>query len=118
MAEAGSGRRPFAVVTTTPDLVDSITALAEAYGHGATMRGVALTEGDVHAVMADHATLVEALAKACAHAIETLGPRLCVIGGGPLGQAAQSLSMRFPVPVIAPIPAAVRLAQKRITRGF
>ena len=88
MAEAGSGRRPFAVVTTTPDLADSITALAHAYGHGATMRGVALTEGDVHAVMADHGLLVEALAKACAHAIETLGAKALVIGGGPLGQAA------------------------------
>jgi allantoin racemase len=116
MAEAGSGRRPFAVVTTTPDLVDSITALAHAYGHGATFRGVALTEGDVHAVMADHETLVEALAKACAYAIETLGAQALVIGGGPLGQAAQSLSMRFPVPVIAPIPAAVRLAHKRVLR--
>ena len=28
MAEAGTGRRPFAVVTTTPDLVSSITGLA------------------------------------------------------------------------------------------
>jgi len=118
MAEAGSGRRPFAVVTTTPDLVGSITALAESYGHGRTFRGVAVTEGDVHSVMGDHATLVEALAVACAHAIEKLGAEALVIGGGPLGQAAQSLSMRFPVPVIAPIPAAVRLAQKRIARGF
>lgn len=118
MAEAGSGRRPFAVVTTTPDLVSSITALAHAYGHGETMRGVAVTDGDVHAVMADHETLVEALAKACAHAIETMGAEALVIGGGPLGQAAQSLNLRFPVPVIAPIPAAVRLAQKRLARGF
>lgn len=118
MAEAGSGRRPFAVVTTTPDLVESITGLAQAYGHAATFRGVALTEGDVHAVMADHATLVEALAKACTHAIETLGAEAIVIGGGPLGQAAQSLNLRFPAPIIAPIPAAVRLAQKRVMRGL
>lgn len=118
MAEADSGKRPFAVVTTTPDLVGSITALAQAYGHGATMRGVALTEGDVHAVMADHETLVEALAKACHHAIETMGAEAIVIGGGPLGQAAQSLNLRFTVPIIAPIPAAVRLAQKRFMRGF
>ncbi len=117
MAEAGAGRRPFAVVTTTPDLVSSITGLARAYGHEKTFRGVALTKGDVHAIMADHATLVEALAEACAAAIETMGAQALVIGGGPLGQAAQSLNLRFSVPVIAPIPAAVRLAQKRVSRG-
>ena len=68
--------------------------------------------------MADHATLVEALAEACAEAIETMGAEALVIGGGPLGQAAQSLNLRFSVPVIAPIPAAVRLAQKRVSRGY
>lgn len=118
MGEAGSGGRPFAVVTTTPGLVSSIEATARAYGHGRALRGVALTEGDVHAVMADHDRLVEALAKACAHAIKTMSVQALVIGGGPLGQAAQALAARFPIPVIAPIPAAVRLAQKRVARGF
>ena len=59
----------------------------------------------------------KALAEACAEAIETMGAQALVIGGGPLGQAAQSLNLRFSVPVIAPIPAAVRLAQKRVSRG-
>ena len=114
MREAGAGGRPFAVVTTTPDLVGSIEATARAYGHGDTMRGVALTEGDVHALMADHDLLVEALAKACTDAIDRLGAKALVIGGGPLGQAAQALAGRFPVPVIAPIPAAMRLALRRL----
>ena len=114
MAEAAAGGRPFAVVTTTPDLAGAIEASARAYGHGEAMRGVALTEGDVHAVMADHERLAEALAEACARAIETLSAKALVIGGGPLGQAAQALSDRFPIPIIAPIPAAVRLALKRL----
>lgn len=118
MRVAGSGGRPFAVVTTTPDLAGAIEATANAYGHGETMRGVVLTEGDVHAVMADHDRLVEALAEACARAIEQLAVQALVIGGGPLGLAAQALSDRFPVPVIAPIPAAVRLAQWRAGGGL
>lgn len=119
MAEAGSGNsRSFAVVTTTPGLVGSIEARARTYGHGRTLRGVVLTEGDPHAVMADHDRLVEALAKACAHAIETWSVQALVLGGGPLGVAAQALSDRFPIPIIAPVPAAVRLAQKRaLQRG-
>lgn len=113
MLEAAAGGRAFAVVTTTPDLVASIEATAIAYGHAPQFRGVTLTKGDVHIVMSDPQRLVEALAEACAEAIETLGAEALVIGGGPLAQAAKALSGRFGVPVIAPIPAAVRLALLR-----
>lgn len=118
MRVAGSGGRPFAVVTTTPDLVGAIEATARAYGHGEALRGVVLTKGDVHAVMADHDRLVDALAEACARAIKRLSVQALVIGGGPLGLAAQQLSDRFPIPIIAPIPAAVRLAQRRAAGGL
>lgn len=116
MGEAGSSGRSFAVVTTTPGLVGAIEAAARAYGHGRTLRGVVLTEGDPHAAMADHERLVEALAKACAHAIDTLSVQALVLGGGPLGVVAQALSDRFSIPIIAPVPAAVRLAQKRASQ--
>ncbi|RDJ21422.1 hydrogenase expression protein HupH [Bosea caraganae] len=113
MLEAAAGGRSFAVVTTTPDLVASIEAMAIAYGHGPRFRGVALTKGDVHAVMSDPQRLVDALAEACGEAIDRWQAQALVIGGGPLAQAAKALSGRFGVPVVAPIPAAVRLALLR-----
>lgn len=118
MRVAGSGGRPFAVVTTTPGLVGAIEATARLHGHGESLRGVVLTHGDIHAVMADHDLLVEALADACNRAIQRLSVEAVVIGGGPLGLAAQALSDRFPIPIIAPIPAAVRLAQRRAAGGL
>ncbi len=114
MREAADGGRAFAVVTTTPDLVASITATAQAYGHAQSFRGVTLTRGEVHMVMGDPQRLVEALAEACAEAIEQLGAQALVIGGGPLALAARALADRFAVPLIAPIPAAVRLALRRL----
>jgi Asp/Glu/hydantoin racemase len=36
-----------------------------------------------------------------------------VIGGGPLAAAAEALAPRLPVPVIEPVPAAVRAAVRR-----
>jgi Asp/Glu/hydantoin racemase len=113
MLEAAAGERAFAIVTTTPDLAASIEATAVAYGHTKTFCGVALTKGDAHKVMSDPRCLTEALAEACADAIRDLKAKALVIGGGPLAQAAKDLAQRFPVPLIAPIPAAVRLALTR-----
>jgi allantoin racemase len=113
MLEAAAGERPFAVVTTTPDLAASIEATVTAYGHAKTFCGVALTTGDAHKIMSDPRRLTEALADACAEAIRDLRAEALIIGGGPLAQAAKDLARRFPVPLIAPIPAAVRLALRR-----
>lgn len=110
MAEA-PGR--FAVVTTTPELLGSIEASAIAYGHGARFAGVRLTPGDPHALMTDQARLVEALAEACAKAIEIDRVQSIVIGGGPLARAARDLRTRFSQPIVEPIPAAIRLALLR-----
>ncbi|QCK87528.1 hydrogenase expression protein HupH [Phreatobacter aquaticus] len=114
MAEAGHGDRRFAVVTTTPDLVASIAGLAGRYGHAETFLGTMLTKGDVHHVMADKERLVQALEAACHEAIATLGAEAIVIGGGPLAAAARVLASRLPVPLVEPIPAAVRLAERRV----
>lgn len=113
MGQASAGGRPFAVVTTTPDLVDSIAAAAARYGHGATFRGTELTPGDPLVVMANQDRLVQALGLACARAISTLKAEAIVIGGGPLAVAARALAPRFAVPIIEPVPEAVRLAIMR-----
>lgn len=117
MAEAGQGGRPFAVVTTTPDLVESIHAQAWAYGHGSAFLGVRLTPGDPLSLMADPARLLDALEEACRVATERDGARAILIGGGPLAQAARALRGRLRPPhaveIVEPIPAAVRLALAR-----
>lgn len=112
----------FAVVTTTPDLAVSIFANAHALGHGARFRGVALagdasaTREAVLALMADEAALLDALETSCRSALSATGAGALVIGGGPLASAAATLRARLDVPIIEPVPAAVRLATARARR--
>jgi Asp/Glu/hydantoin racemase len=103
---AGNGR--FAVVTTTPELVSSIEATAQRYGHQPWFAGVELTPGEPAALMSDAQALHHAMRQACQRAITERGATAIVIGGGPLARVAGALSQQLAVPVIAPIPAAVR----------
>jgi allantoin racemase len=103
----------FAVVTTTPQLADSIVATAWRYGHADCFAGVELTPGDPASLMANAQALEDAMYAACLRAIDRRGASALVIGGGPLAQVARALGPRLPVPVIAPIPAAVRCAAQR-----
>jgi Asp/Glu/hydantoin racemase len=115
MAEAAAGGRRFAVVTTTPDLVESIGATAKAYGH-AGFAGTWLTPGEPATLMADPAALRAALHAACLAAVTEGGAEAVVIGGGPLAVAARALAGAVPVPLIEPVPAAVRLSLARRRR--
>lgn len=112
--EASQGGRRFGIATVTPDLVEPIDANVHALGVHAHYTGIRLTSGDPLALAAAPERLLEALAKAVAECIEIDHAQAVVIGGGPLGQAAQRLQQRFPVPVIAPIPAAMRLLLGRL----
>jgi allantoin racemase len=116
MAEAARHGR-FAVVTTTPELAPAIAERAEAYGHGDVFLGTVLTEGDVHQVMGDRQGLADALREACERAVRDLGAQALVIGGGPLAVAARAIAHSLPVPIIEPVPAAVRLAVRRAGRS-
>ncbi|MEM8852940.1 MAG: aspartate/glutamate racemase family protein [Pseudomonadota bacterium] len=113
MEEAGAGGRRFAVVTTTPELRASIVETAERYGHYA-FAGTFITPGDPHQLMADADGLVAALGDACHAAVAEGGADAVVIGGGPLAQAARVLAATVPVPLIEPVPAAVRLSLARL----
>ena len=112
MAEAGDGGRRFAVVTTTPDLVAAIDRRAEAYGHGARYVGTYVTSGDPAAITADPDAAATALADLC-RAARRDGAEAVVVGGGPLARAARILASRVPMPVVEPIPAAMRRALRR-----
>lgn len=108
MREAGRDGRSFAVVTTTPDLAESIAARAAAYGHAARFRGVFLTQGDVHALMTRPPELEDALRRACERAVTEGGAEAIVIGGGPLASAARSIRTTHGPDIVEPVPAAVR----------
>jgi Asp/Glu/hydantoin racemase len=115
MAQAASGGRRFGVVTTTPRLGPSIARAAVAYGHASDFAGTWFTR---QAASADNppdtAGLVEDLAEACGRALAEAPLASLIIGGGPLAAAARLLAGRIPTPLIQPVPAAVRLALRRL----
>lgn len=115
MAEAAAGGRRFAVVTTTPALRDRIARTAESHGCGSFL-GTWTTPGDPVALTADAGALRHALAEAC-HAAINGGADAIIIGGGPLAEAARELAGSLPVPLIEPLPAAVRLSLARLAKG-
>lgn len=112
MAEAGECRRRFAIVTTTPALVERIAARAAFFGH-TNFAGTWVTPGDPPALMANLSSLTGALAEACRRAVAEGGAEAIVIGGGPLARAARALAGTLPVPLVEPVPAAVRLSIAR-----
>jgi len=117
MLKAEEKGRAFAVVTTTPKLVEAIAAAADGYGHRESFRGVRITPGDPAEVMADPDRLLRALKIACEEAISRLGAEAVVIGGGPLARVARALKSLFSIPIIEPVPEAVHLAILR-AKGF
>ncbi|AXS42800.1 aspartate/glutamate racemase family protein [Breoghania sp. L-A4] len=113
--EAAFAHGRFAVITTTPDLADAIRRRVAGLGYGRDFSGVFLTDGDVHAVMRDPDGLTRALALAGDAAIRA-GAQALIVGGGPLGEAAEALAGRLGVPVIAPIRAAVDKVSAKLAR--
>ncbi|MEU9861417.1 aspartate/glutamate racemase family protein [Streptomyces sp. NPDC047971] len=108
LLEAAASGRSFGIATTTPLLEGAIVERVAALGLSDRFTGLRLTEGDPEALSADPESLREGLARAVRQCVVRDGARAVVIGGGPLGEAADSLRARFETPVIAPIPAACR----------
>jgi allantoin racemase len=106
-AAVRDGRR-FAVVTHTPRLVHHMTMRAETIGLGAHCVGVLATEEEPAVLMATPDVLEDALNALSERAIAELGAEAIIIGGGPLGRIARALNGQLSVPVIEPIPEAVR----------
>ncbi len=108
MSEAADGGRRFGVATTLPGLEAAIRKRAETYGFAAQFVSTRLTDGDASYNMADPARLADALEGAILRCVDD-GAEAVVIGGGPLAQAAKTLAPIMPVPLIEPVPAAVRM---------
>ena len=107
MMEASAGGRRFGIATVTPDLVGSFLAKAKAIGAASLFTGTRLTTGDPQQLASAPEALLTALAIATRRCFEEDGAEAVIIGGGPLGQAAEQLQGMFPAPVIAPIRSAV-----------
>lgn len=103
MLEAATPNRRFAVATVTPALVASIDARAHHLGLSHLYCGTRVTP----TIPATPADLADALAEAVTRCIAD-GAEAAIIGGGPLANTAAALAARFPIPIIAPIPAAIR----------
>jgi Asp/Glu/hydantoin racemase len=109
MREAAVGGRRFGVATVTPELAAAIEDRARALGLLPLYTGIRLTSGDPLLLAADPKGLEQALAQAVAECFDRDRAEAVIVGGGPLGQAATALARAFARPIIAPIPAAVRL---------
>lgn len=115
MREAAQHGR-FGIATTTPALAASIESKVRQFGLEAAFTGVRLTQGDPWRLGQDPAALEAALAAAVQACVEADGALAVVIGGGPLGRAAQALGVQFAIPVIGPIPAACGAILRALAR--
>jgi Asp/Glu/hydantoin racemase len=113
IAASRDGRR-FGIATVTPELVPCFAEKARALGLAMNYTGTRLTNGDPEQLAADPAALLVALERAARGCIEDDHADTVIIGGGPLGQAAETLQKHFAAPVISPIRCAVELLVARI----
>ncbi|MFB6874144.1 aspartate/glutamate racemase family protein [Streptomyces sp. NPDC056323] len=116
MAEAAAGGRRFGIATTTPGLAAAIAARVDHLGRSSQYTGIRLTPGDPLELAATPEAMRERLADAVGACIAEDRAEAVIIGGGPLGEAAEALRGRFPVPVIGPIPAACREVRRVLER--
>ncbi|MFF8506512.1 aspartate/glutamate racemase family protein [Streptomyces sp. NPDC015492] len=108
LREAAAGGTPFGVATTTPLLAEAVAARVTELGLADRYTGIRLTTDDPERLSTDPRALLDALERAVRACAERDGARAVVIGGGPLGDAAEALRARCAVDVVAPIPAACR----------
>lgn len=108
LLEAAAGGRRFGIATTTPNLAGAIDGRVAELGLGDSYTGIRLTRDDPLGLMSDVTALTAALAEAVRACIARDGAEAVVIGGGPLGEAAKRLQPGFAVPIVQPLPSAVR----------
>ncbi|MFI9003980.1 aspartate/glutamate racemase family protein [Streptomyces sp. NPDC053541] len=117
LAEAAAGGRRFGIATTTPLLAASIDTLVTRLGLTAGYTGARFTAGAPERLSAHPAVLLAALETAARACVVRDGAEVVVIGGGPLGDAAEALRSRLTVPVVAPVPAACRRIARVLGRA-
>jgi allantoin racemase len=106
--EASAGGRRFGIATTTPALKAAIDQRVALLGLSVQYTGLRITSGEPAELVKDRDRLRGALADAVRHCIGDDGAEAVIIGGGPLGEAARELEPMFSIPIVPPIPAAIR----------
>ncbi|QES09182.1 hypothetical protein DEJ44_28545 [Streptomyces venezuelae] len=115
LREAAAGGTPFGIATTTPLLAGSIAAQVTALGLADRYTGLRLTTGAPERLSAHPDSLLDQLERAVRACAVRDGARAVVIGGGPLGEAAEALRARCAVRIVAPVPAACREIVRRLS---
>ena len=108
LREAAQNGRRFGIATTTPGLVAAIAARVEQLGRTAQCTGIRVSDLAPLILAADPARQDEALFHAATACIEQDGAAAVIIGGGPLSASAARLRQRCAIPIIEPVPAAMR----------
>jgi len=103
IAQAASEARRFGIATTTPGLAPVINERVRLLGYQHQYGGLRLTTGEPTTLVGER--LLAQLMEACELCIEEDGAEAVVIGGGPLGEAADKLRSAFPVPIINAVSA-------------
>lgn len=113
MRAASQGQRRFGIATTTPALDHAMQAQAQQLGLGHLYTGARYTAGPPLQLLAQAQidALHQQLHSAVQHCVAQDGAQTVVIGGGPLGQAAQALATQTHTPLIAPLTAAAQWMQ-------
>ncbi|MHC6178045.1 aspartate/glutamate racemase family protein [Glutamicibacter endophyticus] len=111
--EAAHAGRAFALATTTPDLVDSLTEQVERYGCSDSFRGVFLTGDGPLVLAANPQAQLEQLREAT-RAAAARGAEAVVIAGGPLSDTARQLRTSTTVQLIEPVPAAIARVERML----
>ena len=106
--EASAGGRRFGIATTTPALKAAIGQRVTSLGLSAQYSGLRATSADPNGLVQDGPRLRDALIDLVHQCVDHDGAQAVIIGGGPLGEAARELQQMFSVPIVAPIPAAIR----------
>lgn len=117
MLEAARGGRRFGIATVTPELVGPIADRARELGLAGNLTGIQLTQSDPTWLFADPGRLDAEMLVAIRRCIERDGAQAVAIGGGPLGLVAMRLARRVAVPLVAPVPAAMRTLLAMMARG-
>lgn len=115
--EASAGGRRFGIATTTPALKAAIDRRVTLLELSAQYAGLRITSGDPTELVKDKDRLREALADVVRRCINDDGAEAVIIGGGPLGEAAYELEPMFSIPIVPPIPAAIRSILAILARG-
>lgn len=115
---ASAGQRRFGIATTTPGLGPAMQVLVQRLGLVHWYTGAHYTDGSPMQLVAQADALHQQLHRAVQRCVERDGAQAVVIGGGPLGQAAQTLAAQTHIPLIAPLTAAAQWMQQALNSSL